>query len=231
MPARVRRTARATALLAALLLAMGSASAAVAGSSSSDPRYSAGTPTSGPGFPDDRRLPAHHDVVAVGDFLTDPIVDRACAGNPDGGENLVTGDGGFIERKAHFTGELRSSDPRLTGDMTFDIVGFYDGSLGTFDGEWTLRTATGEARGTLVGTVDRLLVRGWITGRLEDGSRLSGNYSAAPRVGADGKVHYSMEVGGATAYRSTALVEQGACAPYAGEPYSGQLPTGGSLLP
>jgi hypothetical protein len=215
-----------TALLTCLVLLSGGSAVASAGPDDDAKRYRPGAKATGPGLPGDHRLPGHTELVATGEFVTDPIVDRRCNGNTIETTNPVLPDGGFIERKAHFSGELHANDPRMTGPMDLDAVGFYDGAVGSFDGVWSVWTATGEARGTLVGVIDRYLGRGWLSGRLADGSRVSANFSVVPATGADGKVHYAVEIGGASPVRSAGLIEQGSCAPYTSEPYNGQLPTG-----
>jgi hypothetical protein len=164
--------------------------------------------------------PSQSRAIAVGDMVA-RLTDVRCNGhdgNAQPGTSLVLPDEKFIERRAHFEGALVSADERLTGDMVVDIAGVYDPAVGSFSGTWALQTAGGLASGEAVGTVENLLVRGWMEGTLADGSRLLGNFTATPHV-VGTKVAYTFEIGTPSAYPATAFVQSGSCAPYTSEPY------------
>jgi hypothetical protein len=200
---RTRTARRVVAGLAAVaLLATGTAAA-------TEPGGRKGTPPP----------PTQERAVAVGQLVA-TLTDVRCNGH-DGqslpGASTVLPDGNFIERRAHAEGKLVSADRRLSGDLVLDIAGVYDSAVGTFDGTWELQTATGTATGTAVATVENLLVRGWLEGTLEDGSRLVGNYTATPHV-VRTKVAYTFEIGTPSAFPATAFVQSGSCAPYTSQP-------------
>jgi hypothetical protein len=87
----------------------------------------------------------------------------------------------FANTDAVFTGTASSSDPRLAGPITIHVKSAYDSTknVGSLNGNaFITTTGAGHFNAQLSAVNVNGAVQGWLNGRLGDGSRFMGGFSA-----------------------------------------------------